>query len=89
MSKLNNKKSIKKNHKIAIIGVGYVGLPLVIEFSKIFNVVGFDLNKDRIRDLKNSIDKNLEFTAEQLNKIPNYYEYLNKTEEIPTTKIGL
>ena len=71
MSKLNNKKSIKKNHKIAIIGVGYVGLPLVIEFSKIFNVVGFDLNKDRIRDLKNSIDKNLEYTAEQLNKIPN------------------
>jgi UDP-N-acetyl-D-glucosamine/UDP-N-acetyl-D-galactosamine dehydrogenase len=71
MSKLNNKKSIKKNHKIAIIGVGYVGLPLVIEFSKIFNVVGFDLNKDRIRDLKNSIDKNLEFTAGQLNKIPN------------------
>jgi len=72
MFKLNNKKSIKKNHKLAIIGVGYVGLPLVIEFSKIYNVVGFDLNKDRIRDLKNSIDKNLEFTAEQLNKIPNY-----------------
>ena len=71
MFKLNNKKSIKKNHKLAIIGVGYVGLPLVIEFSKIYNVVGFDLNKDRIRDLKNSIDKNLEFTAEQLNKIPN------------------
>jgi len=35
MFKLNNKKSIKKNHKLAIIGVGYVGLPLVIEFSKI------------------------------------------------------
>ena len=69
MLKYKIKKSKKKKNKIAIIGIGYVGLPLAIEFSKKYNVVGFDLNKNRIRDLKNSIDKNLEFTSKQLSKL--------------------
>ena len=38
--------------KLAIIGSGYVGLPLAIEFSKYFNVTCFDINKDRIQELK-------------------------------------
>lgn len=42
--------------KIGIIGLGYVGLPLAIEFSRKFPVVGFDVNKDRILDLQNQID---------------------------------
>lgn len=42
--------------KIGIIGLGYVGLPLAIEFSRKFPVVGFDINKDRILDLQNQID---------------------------------
>ncbi len=42
--------------KIGIIGLGYVGLPLAIEFSKKFNVVGFDVNDVRIQDLKNGLD---------------------------------
>ena len=40
------------NH-IAIIGLGYVGLPLAIEFSKKYPTIGFDLNDDRINELKN------------------------------------
>ena len=44
------------NKKICIIGLGYVGLPLAIEFSRKFPVVGFDVNKDRILDLQNQID---------------------------------
>ena len=42
--------------KICIIGLGYVGLPLAIEFSKKYSVVGFDINLNRIKDLKDGKD---------------------------------
>ena len=51
----------KKNPKISIIGMGYVGLPLAIKFSKYYDVNGFDLNINRIKDLKKGVDKNLQF----------------------------
>ena len=44
---MNNKENIK----IAIIGLGYVGLPLAVEFGKIFKTVGFDINNSRIKEL--------------------------------------
>ena len=47
--------------KIAVIGLGYVGLPLVLEFSKKIKIIGFDINKRRIKELKSGKDKNLEF----------------------------
>ena len=40
-----------KNPKIAIIGMGYVGLPLAVEFGKIINTTGFDINQTRIQEL--------------------------------------
>ncbi len=45
---------------IAVIGLGYVGLPLAIEFSKFFRVIGFDINSKKIISLKKGIDENLE-----------------------------
>lgn len=45
------------NKKIAIIGLGYVGLPLAIEFGKKYSVVGFDINKNRIHELNEGKDK--------------------------------
>ena len=45
-----------KNKKIAVIGLGYVGLPLFVELSKQFETKGFDLSKKRISQLKNSKD---------------------------------
>ena len=45
-------------NKIAIIGLGYVGLPLFIEFSKKNYVIGFDINKSRIDELNKKYDKN-------------------------------
>jgi len=59
-------------YNIAIIGLGYIGLPLLIEFSKYFKTIGFDTNKRRINELKKNIDinnehkiykKKLEFTC--------------------------
>ncbi len=57
--------------KITIIGLGYVGLPLAIEFGKKFNVLGFDISKSRIFELKKGIDSNGEFTENEIlhNKI--------------------
>jgi UDP-N-acetyl-D-glucosamine/UDP-N-acetyl-D-galactosamine dehydrogenase len=46
-----------KKIEIAIIGLGYVGLPLAIEFSKKYKVLGFDINKDRIKELKDGKDR--------------------------------
>ena len=55
-----------KNKKIALIGLGYVGLPLAVEFGKKRTVVGFDISQPRINDLKNGIDSTLETTSEEL-----------------------
>lgn len=54
------------NLKIGIIGLGYVGLPLAVEFGKKFDVVGFDINKNRINELSNGVDKTLEVTSNEL-----------------------
>ena len=43
-------------YRIAVIGLGYVGLPLLVEFSKHFKTVGFDINKTRIHELKSGFD---------------------------------
>ena len=52
--------------KIAIIGLGYVGLPLSVEFAKYFPVVGFDINKERIIQLKKGNDITLEVEQDEL-----------------------
>lgn len=52
--------------KIAIIGLGYVGLPLAVEFGKKRVVIGFDINQFRINDLKNGVDSTLEISSEGL-----------------------
>lgn len=57
-----------KNIKIAIIGIGYVGLPLALEFAKKRIVIGYDINKKRINDLILGIDSNLDFTKNELKK---------------------
>ena len=57
--------------KIAIIGLGYVGLPLALEFSKKYQVVGFDINNLRIEQLQNGIDKTNEATSEDIQKALN------------------
>ena len=52
--------------KIALIGLGYVGLPLAVEFGKYREVLGFDINKNRVSELKNGVDSTLETTAQEL-----------------------
>ena len=52
--------------KIAIIGLGYVGLPLAVEFGKTRSVIGFDINKKRIAELEGGQDHTLEVTPDEL-----------------------
>jgi UDP-N-acetyl-D-galactosamine dehydrogenase len=54
--------------KLAVIGLGYVGLPLAVEFGKKRSVLGFDINQARINQLKLGIDHTLEIDAEELKK---------------------
>ncbi|MFZ3387013.1 MAG: nucleotide sugar dehydrogenase, partial [Candidatus Hydromicrobium sp.] len=58
-----------KEKKIAIIGLGYVGLPLLIAFSKYFQIIGFDTNSEKIKNLKNGIDENKEIETEKLSPL--------------------
>lgn len=64
--------------KLAIIGLGYVGLPLAIEFGKTRPVVGFDINQARIDELKSARDHTLEASSEELTAA----KYLNYTTEL-------
>ena len=66
---------------LAIIGLGYVGLPLALEIFQKKNVIGFDINKIRIKELKSGIDKNLEFDIDQLNKFKGL-KYTNRIEDL-------
>lgn len=52
--------------KIGIIGLGYVGLPLAVEFGKVMDVVGFDINQARIAELKQGHDRTAEVDAQEL-----------------------
>jgi UDP-N-acetyl-D-galactosamine dehydrogenase len=56
---------------IGIVGLGYVGLPLAVEFAKKYRVVGFDINSDRIEELSSGLDKTLEISSELLNSVIN------------------
>jgi UDP-N-acetyl-D-galactosamine dehydrogenase len=54
---------IKKEAKLAVIGLGYVGLPIALEFAKKIQVVGFDINQERVDLMKNKIDPSNELIA--------------------------
>ena len=55
--------------KIGIIGLGYVGLPLAVEFSKKFEVIGYDINESRVNELNNNVDNTLEISSSVLKQV--------------------
>ena len=60
-----------KNFQIAVVGLGYVGLPLLCLLSKKFHVKGYDINKEKIKNLNNLLDETKEVTKNDLRKIKN------------------
>ena len=55
-----------KHIRIAVVGLGYVGLPLAVYMARQFPVVGFDIDEDRVSDLKSGVDRTREVTSEEL-----------------------
>jgi len=72
---MNKIMKSKKSYKISVIGLGYVGLPLAVEFSKKFETIGFDINNKRIQELKNGNDSTLEVGESELNKVLKLKKY--------------
>ena len=57
---------ILKNYNLAIVGLGYVGLPLAVSFSYKRNTIGFDINEDRIKELRDNLDRTNEVSKKSL-----------------------
>lgn len=53
---------------ICVVGLGYVGLPLAVEFGRLYRTIGFDISADRVRELKCGVDKTLEVSAHDLER---------------------
>ena len=77
----------KKNLKLAIIGLGYVGLPLALEFEKKKNVLGFDINERRVKELKSGKDRNLEFSKDQLKVLK--VKFTSNVEDLKSVNVIL
>jgi len=69
------------NLNLAIIGLGYVGLPLTLEFAKKRKVIGFDINSKRIEELILGIDKNLEFKKHEL-QLSKYLKFTSNEKDL-------
>ena len=74
-------------HKIGIIGLGYVGFPLAFEFSKRFDVIGFDLSKRRIKELKDGYDKTNEISREHFKLMERNIFLTDDVNELKTCNI--
>ena len=74
---------MNKEYKIAVIGLGYVGLPLAALFAQKYPVVGYDINQKRIDELKQGIDSTLEVSEGALNGV------LNTSDRIKDNAVGL
>jgi UDP-N-acetyl-D-galactosamine dehydrogenase len=77
---------VLENTKIAMIGLGYVGLPLAVEFGKKYTTVGFDINRPRIDELKSGHDHTLEVSDEELAEADKL-SYTADIEEIKSCNI--
>ncbi len=77
---------LNENIKLAIIGLGYVGLPLALEFAKKRTVIGFDVKEDRIKDLKSGLDKNLEIGKKEFQSIKQIL-FTNREEDLKSANI--
>ena len=77
------------SQKIAIIGLGYVGLPLAVEFAKKFKVTGYDISQSRIDQLKKGHDSTLEVSDKNLLSVQDNIKYTNKIDEIKDCNVHI
>lgn len=75
-----------ENVKLGMIGLGYVGLPLAVEFGKKYPTIGFDINAERIKELQNGNDRTLEVGEEELKEAV-HLTYTSSAEEIKACNV--
>ena len=75
-----------KDLKIAIIGLGYVGLPLAVEFGKKYQTLGFDISQSRVSELKRGKDSTLEVSDAELSEVTNL-SYSDNVEELQDANV--
>ncbi|MBK6987380.1 MAG: nucleotide sugar dehydrogenase [Bacteroidetes bacterium] len=77
-----HKELIEKKKKLAVLGLGYVGLPIALEFASKIDVIGFDINEERLEKMRNGIDPSGELSTEQFkNKSIEFSSSLDKLKE--------
>ncbi|MFY9143239.1 nucleotide sugar dehydrogenase [Sulfuricurvum sp.] len=76
-----------ENHTIGIVGLGYVGLPLAAAFSKKYNVIGFDINTERIQELIGGYDRTLEIEASELKSLCNTMQFTSELSALKACTI--
>ena len=86
----NNSQFSILNSQLSVIGLGYVGLPLAVAFSKKFKVIGFDINHARVEELNNGYDRTLEVSEEALKEaIVNGIEFTSNLESLQAANIHI
>lgn len=71
---------VNKQKKLAVVGLGYVGLPIALEFAKKISVIGFDINSKRIEMMKNHVDPSNELSSEDFENTD--IEFTNSLEKL-------
>lgn len=84
ITKLNLTNNTTKT--LAIIGLGYVGLPLAVEFGKKYSVIGFDVNETRIAELKSGVDRTLEIDIKEL-ELASYLSYTSNLADLKSAQV--
>ena len=74
----NSESMVHSKVKIGVIGLGYVGLPLAVEFSKKFNVIGYDISQNRISELNKNFDSTLMVSQKQLSNFKGKFSSMKK-----------
>lgn len=85
MSNSMHRKLIEGKEKLAVIGLGYVGLPIALEFARKMNVIGFDINDERVELMKNKIDPSNELEASDFEGCS--IEFTSKHEVLGEAKV--
>ncbi|MEJ2616766.1 MAG: nucleotide sugar dehydrogenase, partial [Ignavibacteriaceae bacterium] len=80
-TKIENKTVV-----LGVFGLGYVGLPLAVEFGKHYKVIGFDINEKRIKELKSGKDRTLEVSSEELSEAK-HLSFTTDLEELKKAEI--
>ena len=66
-------KLVHKEARLALVGLGYVGLPIALEFAKKISVIGFDINEERLTMMRQGIDCLL-YTSDAADELDGYYQ---------------